>query len=82
DLPIAIALPAAAEKPTANRLDEYELVGEMALTGALRCVPGAISSAHEALKSGRKLIVAKDKEDEVGLITGEGCMIADHRKDV
>ncbi|WP_425249823.1 magnesium chelatase domain-containing protein, partial [Enterobacter hormaechei] len=43
----------------ANKLDEYELVGELALTGALRGVPGAISSATEAIKSGRKIIVAK-----------------------
>ncbi len=55
DLPIAIALLAASEQLTANKLDEYELVGELALTGALRGVPGAISSATEAIKSGRKL---------------------------
>ncbi|EKI9340058.1 ATP-binding protein [Escherichia coli] len=78
DLPIAIALLAASEQLTANKLDEYELVGELALTGALRGVPGAISSATEAIKSGRKIIVAKDNEDEVGLINGEGCLIADH----
>ncbi|MBW6100993.1 hypothetical protein HTY54_09920 [Escherichia coli] len=54
DLPIAIALLAASEQLTANKLDEYELVGELALTGALRGVPGAISSATEAIKSGRK----------------------------
>ncbi len=72
DLPIAIALLAASEQLTANKLDEYELVGELALTGALRGVPGAISSATEAIKSGRKIIVAKDNEDEVGLINGEG----------
>ncbi|KEO26430.1 AAA domain family protein [Escherichia coli 1-250-04_S3_C2] len=78
DLPIAIALLAASEQLTANKLDEYELVGELALTGALHGVPGAISSATEAIKSGRKIIVAKDNEDEVGLINGEGCLIADH----
>ncbi|MFP1592558.1 hypothetical protein ACLB1M_29835 [Escherichia coli] len=38
---------------------------------------GAISSATEAIKSGRKIIVAKDNEDEVGLINGEGCLIAE-----
>ncbi|XNM48086.1 magnesium chelatase domain-containing protein [Escherichia coli] len=55
DLPIAIALLAASEQLTANKLDEYELVGELALTGALRGVPGAISSATEAIKSAEKL---------------------------
>ena len=31
DLPIAIALLAASEQLTANKLDEYELVGELSL---------------------------------------------------
>lgn len=47
DLPIAIALLAASEQLTANKLDEYELVGELALTGALRGVPGAIPGPGE-----------------------------------
>lgn len=38
DLPIAIALLAASEQLTTNKLNEYELVGELALTGALRGV--------------------------------------------
>ncbi len=38
DLPIAIELLAASEQLTDNNLDEYELVGELALTGALRGV--------------------------------------------
>ncbi|UMX52709.1 hypothetical protein MJ389_01255 [Escherichia coli] len=51
---------AASEQLNTTPIDEYELVGELALTGALRGVPGAISSATEAIKSGRKIIVAKD----------------------
>ena len=47
DLPIAIALLAASEQLTANKLDEYELVGELALTGALRGVPGCVLRRHE-----------------------------------
>lgn len=43
DLPIAVALLAASEQLTASNLEAYELVGELALTGALRGVPGAIS---------------------------------------
>ncbi|WP_316045455.1 magnesium chelatase domain-containing protein, partial [Escherichia coli] len=42
DLPIAVALLAASEQLTASNLEAYELVGELALTGALRGVPGAI----------------------------------------
>lgn len=82
DLPIAIALLAASEQLTTNKLNEYELVGELALTGALRGVPGAISSATEAIRAGRHIIVAKENTAEVGLISGEGCLIADHLQTV
>ena len=78
DLPIAVALLAASEQLTTHILDTYELVGELALTGALRGVPGAISSATEAIRAGRRIIVAKENAAEVGLIHGEGCLIADH----
>ncbi|EPJ7089999.1 YifB family Mg chelatase-like AAA ATPase [Citrobacter amalonaticus] len=78
DLPIAVALLVASEQLTTHKLDQYELVGELALTGALRGVPGAISSATEAIRAGRGIIVAKENEEEVGLIEGEGCLVADH----
>ncbi|EMC4275196.1 ATPase, partial [Cronobacter sakazakii] len=74
DLPIAIALLAASEQLSASHLGEYEFVGELALTGALRGVPGAISAAIEALGCKRKIIVAPDNGPEVGLINKEGCL--------
>lgn len=58
DLPIAIALLAASEQLNAQNLACYEFVGELALTGALRGVPGAICAAMEALSTGRKIIVS------------------------
>ncbi|EAU5335638.1 YifB family Mg chelatase-like AAA ATPase [Salmonella enterica] len=82
DLPIAVALLAASEQLTASNLEAYELVGELALTGALRGVPGAISSATEAIKAGRNIIVATENAAEVGLISKEGCFIADHLQTV
>lgn len=72
DLPIAVALLAASEQLTASNLEAYELVGELALTGALRGVPGAISSATEAIRAGRNIIVATENAAEVGLISKEG----------
>lgn len=82
DLPIALALLAASEQLNAARLNQYEFIGELALTGALRGVPGAISSAMEALKAGRKIIVAEDNAAEVGLIGGSDCLIAGHLQEV
>ncbi|EOC1351824.1 YifB family Mg chelatase-like AAA ATPase [Cronobacter dublinensis] len=82
DLPIAIALLAASEQLHVSRLEEYEFVGELALTGALRGVPGAISAAMEALGCKRKIIVAHDNAPEVGLINKEGCLVAHHLQEV
>ncbi|WP_151996168.1 YifB family Mg chelatase-like AAA ATPase [Buttiauxella massiliensis] len=82
DLPIALALLAASEQLSIDKLSEYEFVGELALTGALRGVPGAISSAMEALKSGKKIIVADENSAELSLITQAGCLIANHLTEV
>ncbi|GAL60111.1 hypothetical protein YifB [Pseudescherichia vulneris NBRC 102420] len=82
DLPIAIALLAASEQLSASHLSRYEFVGELALTGALRGVPGAIPSAQEATRVGRQIIVASDNEAEVGLIEAARCLIAGHLQEV
>ncbi|WP_336856738.1 YifB family Mg chelatase-like AAA ATPase [Pseudescherichia vulneris] len=82
DLPIAIALLAASEQLSASHLSRYEFVGELALTGALRGIPGAIPSAQEATRAGRQIIVASDNEAEVGLIEAARCLIAGHLQEV
>ncbi|MRS17361.1 YifB family Mg chelatase-like AAA ATPase [Enterobacteriaceae bacterium RIT691] len=82
DLPIAIALLAASEQLNTTRLHQYELIGELALTGALRGVTGAISGAMEAIRAGRQSIVSAENADEVGLIGGEECFIASHLQEV
>lgn len=64
DLPIAIALLAASEQLSTTMLAQYEFVGELALTGALRGVPGAISAALEALKAGRNIVAATENAAE------------------
>jgi magnesium chelatase family protein len=56
-------------------------VGELALTGALRGVPGAISGALEAIRAGRQIIVANENASEVSLIAEKG-VIAGHLQEV
>ena len=82
DLPIAIALLAASEQLNAPHLSTYEFVGELALTGALRGVPGAISGALAALRAGRQIIVATENSSEISLIEEKGCLIAGHLQEV
>ncbi|MCU6676278.1 YifB family Mg chelatase-like AAA ATPase [Leclercia tamurae] len=82
DLPIAIALLAASEQLSSPRLSAYEFVGELALTGALRGVPGAITGALAAIQAGREIIVANDNAAEVSLIEQKGCLVAEHLQEV
>lgn len=82
DLPIAIALLAASEQLSSSLLSRYEFVGELALTGALRGVPGAISGAMAAIRAGREIIVATDNAAEVSLIEEKGCLVAEHLQEV
>ncbi|XNM69368.1 magnesium chelatase domain-containing protein [Escherichia coli] len=60
DLPIAIALLAASEQLSTQKLGQYEFVGELALTGALRGIPGAISAAMEAISAGRQIVLSEE----------------------
>ncbi|MCS5932275.1 hypothetical protein LNQ03_16695 [Klebsiella pneumoniae subsp. pneumoniae] len=71
------------EQLNTTRLNQYEFVGELALTGGLRGVPGAIPSAMEAIKAGRRIVVSSDNAAEVGLIGGgSDCLVADHLQEV
>ena len=82
DLPIAIALLAASEQLSTQKLGQYEFVGELALTGALRGIPGAISAAMEAINAGRQIVLAEDDAPLVGLLGGNDCLIASHLLEV
>ena len=57
DLPIALAILAAQRKLPAARLARAVVVGELALDGTLRTVPGALASAWLARRHGRETVV-------------------------
>lgn len=82
DLPIAIALLAASEQVQAEKLADYEFVGELALTGALRGISGAICAAMATLQASRQIIAPADNQSELGLINRPGCLIASHLQQV
>ena len=48
DLPIAIGILAASGQIPAERLAEYEFAGELALTGELRPIRGALAMTYQA----------------------------------
>ena len=57
DLPIAIGMIAAAERAELPRLERCYVVGELALTGDIRPIKGALPIAVEARKQGKKAII-------------------------
>lgn len=57
DLPIALGILAASMQLELSQLDQHEFVGELALNGTLRSVPGVINAAQEATKARRSLVV-------------------------
>jgi magnesium chelatase family protein len=60
DLPIAIGILAASGQIPGDRLEQHEFLGELALSGRLRPVPGVIPAASSAHKSQRQLVVPAD----------------------
>lgn len=82
DLPIAVAILAASEQVPGEKLDRYEFLGELALTGALRGVEGVIPAAMAAHASQRQPILPQDNFQEAGLIKEGYCLTGKHLLEV
>ena len=82
DLPIAIAILAASEQISADKLTQYEFLGELALTGALRGVQGAIPAAVAAMAEQRQLILSRDNGQDAGLIQYGQSLVAENLLEV
>jgi magnesium chelatase family protein len=71
DLPIAVGMLAASEQLETNRLDRYVMVGELALTGAVRSVRGVLPIALRAQADGKAgLLVPADNAREAAVVQG------------
>src|SRR6476646_10108072 len=57
DLPIAIGILAASEQLPAGRLAGFEFAGELALTGELRPIRGALAMALSAARQKRSFVL-------------------------
>ncbi len=71
DLPLALGILAANGAIDARALDEYEFIGELALTGELRAVDGVLPAALAAKQAGRRMIVPLGNAAEAGLARSE-----------
>ncbi len=82
DLPIAIGILAASGQIPDHDLDRYEFAGELALTGALRPIRGALPVALRAGQHQRSLILPLSNAAEASLATGVRVLGARHLLEV
>ena len=67
DLPIALGILAASGQIPADRLKNSEFAGELALTGELRPVRGALAMALAVAREGRSFVVPQANAPEAAL---------------
>lgn len=80
DLPIALGILAASGQIPKDKLDQYEIAGELALTGALRPIRGALAMTYhmvhqanldqESQGKHRAFILPKQSAQEASLVSG------------
>ncbi|ARU32662.1 ATP-dependent protease [Sulfuriferula sp. AH1] len=68
DLPIALGILAASGQIPVQALKEYEFAGELALTGELRPIRGALAMTLGAVSSGRAFILPTSSAAEAALV--------------
>jgi magnesium chelatase family protein len=77
DLPIALGILAASGQIPADALDAHEFAGELALTGALRPVRGAIAMVLSARAGGRAFVLPRASAAEAAVVPDATVLAAD-----
>jgi magnesium chelatase family protein len=71
DLPIAVAMAGASEQMESSQLEQFSMVGELALDGAVRPVKGVLPIALRARQQGlRGVLVPPDNAAEAAVVSG------------
>lgn len=82
DLPIALGILAASGQIPQQECNNYEFAGELALSGELRPIKGALPIALAARGAGRSLIVPMENGAEAALAGGLIAYTANHLLEV
>lgn len=82
DLPIAIAILAASQQIKSDNLHQYEFIGELALSGEVRAIKGAIPAALSAQDAARKIILSDENGAEISLIHNNSVLVCNHLSDI
>ena len=71
DLPLAIGVMAVSNQVEASRLEQYVIMGELSLDGALNPIRGVLPMAIQAQREGYKgIIVPKENAREAAVVEG------------
>jgi magnesium chelatase family protein len=71
DLPIAVGMLAASEQLETDQLDNFSMVGELALTGGVRAVKGVLPIALRAKAEGKTgVLVPAENAAEAAVVSG------------
>lgn len=68
DLPIAISILLASEQLFCSNISEYELAGELSLSGELRAIRGILPFALATQKAGKQLMIPIGNQEEASWI--------------
>lgn len=82
DLPIALGILAAMGQIPTDTLEQYEFIGELALTGELRPVRGVLPMALQVRKAGRKLVVPHQNVDEATMVSNVSVLPIKQLRDI
>jgi magnesium chelatase family protein len=69
DLAIALGILAASQQISTAELEQYEFLGELALSGQLRPVRGVLPAAIQAARTGRILVIPAENAPEAALVS-------------
>ncbi|CAA0126273.1 Competence protein ComM [Halioglobus japonicus] len=70
DLSIALGILCASGQVPTKQLQQHEFLGELALDGSLRAVPGVVCAADAANRAGRHLVVAAESASLAAHVPG------------
>ena len=82
DLAIAVAILAASGQVPLDQLDQYEFIGELALSGDTRGVDAVLPAALGCLHQGKRLIISRHNAEEASLVDGLEILPCTHLLDV
>jgi len=82
DLAIALAILAATQQIKSSALNDFEFIGELALSGEIRAVPGVLCAALACFEAKKNLLLPDQNKDETTLIPKLASFPAKHLLEV